>query len=390
MRIALLSFLVPLFAACSIQSGSSGSSEGDRGGLGKADLVGSCMGKHHDLCGGHGKGNCWCDEACVDFGDCCSDAEDVCGITPPEPEGTICGGHLGQPCADDEFCSFEPEAICGFADASGVCVDRPEACIDLFKPVCGCNGETYSNSCVAAAAGTSVQHEGACDEPAQFCGGFAGIPCEDGLECVDDPDDDCDPQNGGADCGGICVPPPDAQFCGGFGNFPCPDDLECVDNPNDDCDPNNGGADCGGICVPPEPAQFCGGFANLQCPDGFECADNPDDGCSPDNGGADCGGICVPVAVDSCATLEAQFAAETTAVRACESDDECGQVIAGTSCGCTHNWVARNDADLASFETLRGELEQDGCEFPGGISTCNCPAAEGFACESNVCTWNYL
>lgn len=347
MRNRLLTLLLPLFAACSIESGSTGGAEGDRGGLGKADVVGSCMGKHRDRCGSHGTGNCWCDDACVDFGDCCSDAEAVCGIEQPEPEGVICGGHLGQACADDEYCAFEIGAICGWADASGVCTDRPDACIALYDPVCGCDGNTYGNSCSAASAGTSVQHEGECEEaPAQFCGGFAGIACPGGLECVDDPADDCDPANGGADCGGICAPP--------------------------------------------EPAQFCGGFANIQCPEGFECAENTEDGCSPENGGADCGGICVPVSEQSCETLEADFAAEVAAVRACESDDECGQVMAGTSCGCTRNWVARTDADLAGFEALRGELEGNGCELPGGISTCDCPAADGFACEAGVCSWNYL
>jgi hypothetical protein len=42
----------------------------------------------------------------------------------------------------------------------------------------------------------------------QFCGGIAGIPChEAGEVCIDDPTDDCDPKNGGADCGGICKTP---------------------------------------------------------------------------------------------------------------------------------------------------------------------------------------
>jgi hypothetical protein len=38
------------------------------------------------------------------------------------------------------------------------------------------------------------------------------------------------------------------QFCGGFGGFPCPDGFVCVDDPSDDCDPDEGGADCGGVC----------------------------------------------------------------------------------------------------------------------------------------------
>lgn len=253
MRNRLFFALLPFFAACSIESGSTGSSDDERGNLGKADAVGSCMGKKGDLCDGPGTGNCWCDEACVDFGDCCSDVEEVCGIEPPEPEGTICGGHLGQPCADDEFCAFEPQAICGWADATGVCTDRPDACIALYDPVCGCDGQTYGNSCNAASAGTSVQHDGECEQdPPVTCGGFGGIECPEGLSCIDDPNDDCDPANGGADCSGICVDPPAPEFCGGFANLQCPEGFECTDDPNDDCDPGKGGADCGGICVPAE------------------------------------------------------------------------------------------------------------------------------------------
>ena len=37
-------------------------------------------------------------------------------------------------------------------------------------------------------------------------------------------------------------------FCGGFAGFPCPEGYTCVDNPRDGCDPEAGGADCGGIC----------------------------------------------------------------------------------------------------------------------------------------------
>jgi len=40
---------------------------------------------------------------------------------------------------------------------------------------------------------------------AQFCGGIAGFQCSDpNEECVDDPNDGCDPAAGGADCGGMC------------------------------------------------------------------------------------------------------------------------------------------------------------------------------------------
>lgn len=38
------------------------------------------------------------------------------------------------------------------------------------------------------------------------CGGIMAPNCGEGFECQEDPRDSCDPQNGGADCGGICVP----------------------------------------------------------------------------------------------------------------------------------------------------------------------------------------
>ena len=36
-------------------------------------------------------------------------------------------------------------------------------------------------------------------------GGCANVRGGEGYECVDDPHDDCDPNAGGADCGGMCV-----------------------------------------------------------------------------------------------------------------------------------------------------------------------------------------
>lgn len=47
-----------------------------------------------------------------------------------------------------------------------------------------------------------------------FCGGFAGLACQGGLECVDDPRDACSPDAGGADCGGVCVAPGTQPFFG--------------------------------------------------------------------------------------------------------------------------------------------------------------------------------
>ena len=84
-----------------------------------------------------------------------------------------------------------------------------------------------------------------------FCGGIVGIECPRRNQiCVDDPCDDCDPAQGGADCGGICVNPRRAPACEGIAGFVCPSRLTCVDDPRDDCIPGQG-ADCGGLCVAP-------------------------------------------------------------------------------------------------------------------------------------------
>jgi PrcB C-terminal/Antistasin family len=47
---------------------------------------------------------------------------------------------------------------------------------------------------------------------------------------------------------GVCVPGSPAVHCGGIAGIRCPGSGQCVDDPSDSCDPNNGGADCGGIC----------------------------------------------------------------------------------------------------------------------------------------------
>jgi hypothetical protein len=49
------------------------------------------------------------------------------------------------------------------------------------------------------------------------------------------------------DLPGICVKDP--QPCGGLAALGCPAGQSCVDDPNDDCDPLLGDADCTGVCA---------------------------------------------------------------------------------------------------------------------------------------------
>jgi hypothetical protein len=109
------------------------------------------------------------------------------------------------------------------------------------------------------------------------CGGHVinNHACPDQYECVG--------EGLAADIPGAC-----RKRCGGFGNFGCGEGFECVDDWRDDCDVNNGGADCGGLCMPPA----CGGVDQKKCAAGLTCVDDPTDMCwlGSDPG---CGGICL-------------------------------------------------------------------------------------------------
>lgn len=86
------------------------------------------------------------------------------GVCTPAP-GAACGSRGLPPCPEGTFCAFPVEAMCGATDLPGTCEVAPEACPAVYDPVCGCDGRSYSNACMAAAHGISVQHAGECEVP---------------------------------------------------------------------------------------------------------------------------------------------------------------------------------------------------------------------------------
>lgn len=76
----------------------------------------------------------------------------------------VCGGIAHFACKDDQWCDFPDGAACGAGDQMGECKKRPDACTEGNIPVCGCDGKTHSNACLAHQHGVDVASPGACKE----------------------------------------------------------------------------------------------------------------------------------------------------------------------------------------------------------------------------------
>jgi len=71
-----------------------------------------------------------------------------------------CGGIAPVQCPSGTFCQI-PAGKCG-ADMTGTCAKVPEVCTERYKPVCGCDNQTYSNDCKRQMAKVSKKSNGKC------------------------------------------------------------------------------------------------------------------------------------------------------------------------------------------------------------------------------------
>ena len=115
--------------------------------------------------------------------------------------GHQCEGPDALLCPKGKFCATAKADRCPGFEIKGTCHRIPDACVDVYQPMCGCDGQTYGNKCEAALVRVAVAYDGRC---APFCGGFAGLPCPGAGSCVDNATDGCDPSEGDVDCASLC------------------------------------------------------------------------------------------------------------------------------------------------------------------------------------------
>ena len=285
------------------------------------------------------------------------------GVVEKKREVLVCNEET--PCPDGEYCKLEPGKCLNASDThEGTCARIIDNCNwpVSYKPVCGCDGETYGNECEVDKTGTSVAYAGKCEDATRLvdlskttclenqCLDPDGI-CGDMVSCFADP---CEVQNecSYAEC--------EANYCGGCNHICRINETKNISN-----------VVCIALYDP-----VCGedgvtysndceaGKVNATIAYKGECTDtaqtsstlsifNPEETCSP-------GGTC------------------STEGSTCSDGTEtcCGQTYASLQCDCfggfwsgevPGHWVHDDRADVADpLSRSRGRVGGRGCHRAGG------------------------
>lgn len=149
-------------------------------------------------------------------------------------------GRIDEACRSNDDCETTELCATGICEGGlGQCIAIPETCPDTVSLVCGCDGRTYENECLAQQARVRLATSRACN-------------CADDSECVD------------------------GQFCAGETSCSLPG--SCLPKP-DECDPSDTQRVCGcdGVSYDNECSAFQAGtrvsaLGDCQCTDEAECA----------------------------------------------------------------------------------------------------------------------
>jgi len=177
-------------------------------------------------------------------------------------------------CSEGQFCLKE-----GDCDGEGTCEDLPEACLDIYQPVCGCDGNTHGNGCYAHMNGVSVASEGECSNDDNNNGCISNEECSEGQFCLKE--GDCDGE-------GTCEDLPEA----------------CLDiyQPVCGCDGNTHGNGCyahmSGVSVASEGECASECESNEECGEGYFC--NQDGSCTGKGVCSLIPNLCTMIYIETC------------------------------------------------------------------------------------------